>query len=472
MFDLIVRGGRVIDPVSGVDGVRDIAVSDGKVCELAESLEICAAKEVIDASGQWVIPGIIDMHTHVRTHPGHPHAQRMLALAGVTTTLDMAGPLQQILDSIPTSGSGINVAVVEAAREGLTLTSARPDAAERQALLERTLEEGGIGLKLLGGHFPMDLDVAAGFIEEAARANAWIAWHAGNTVHGSDIEGMRDAVECADGRFLHCAHINSYCRGKIRNELDEAMEAVALLKAHPNVFSESYLSPLNGTRLNIVDDRPTSSVTASCLKKMGCTPDRAGMQQAIASSRAGVLIDDGMIGRLAWGEEALHHWLDRGTDVTGCFAVNPAVSRFYLAQAKRDDGTFAVDAFSTDGGSYPRNVIVENGLLLVEFGALTLKEFVWKASGAGARALGLASKGHLAVTADADITVIDPVRRRARATVVGGRTVMVDGVLKGSGTTIICDARGEAKLKKRGIACCVKAPLDAAEIARRTLPAG
>ena len=56
-----------------------------------------------------------------------------------------------------------------------------------------------------------------------------------------------------------------------------------------------------------------------------------------------------------------------------------------------------MDSFSTDGGCYPRNVIVENGLLLVKFGALNLNEYAVKASLNGARALGLKNKGHLSV---------------------------------------------------------------------------
>lgn len=82
----------------------------------------------------------------------------------------------------------------------------------------------------------MDLDISTGFIEAAAQARAWVGWHVGNTVHGSDIEGMRDAVDAADGKFLHIAHINSYCRGKVRPVVDEALEAIELLKSHPQIF--------------------------------------------------------------------------------------------------------------------------------------------------------------------------------------------------------------------------------------------
>ena len=458
MKDLLIAGGRVVDPLNGRDELADVFISDGKVARVAPGLDALGA-DILDARGKVVMPGVIDMHAHMRTVLGHPHAQRMVALAGVTTVLDMAGPLENILESIPTSGSGINIAVVEAAREGLTLKSSRPDAAERRGLIEKTLESGGIGVKLLGGHFPMDLDICAAFIEDAARCSAWVAWHVGNTVHGSNIEGMRDAVEAADGRFLHVAHINSYCRGQVRNEVDESLEAIALLKAHPQIFSESYLSPLNGTRLAVKNGVPTTEVTKTCLRRLGYQPTAEGLQQAILDEKAGVLADDGRIGRLIYGREALDYWKKKQSAVVGSFSVNPAASRFLLAQAKRDDGSFVVDAFSTDGGSYPRNVIVENGLLLVAFGALTMSEFVAKASLAGARALGLPAKGHLSEGADGDVTVVDVPARRAAATVVGGRIIMNEGALLGSGTTIICDARGADALARRGIAHVVKEPL-------------
>ncbi|MCF0253880.1 MAG: amidohydrolase family protein [Duodenibacillus sp.] len=469
MIDLLIRNGRVVDPANGVDGVMDVAVEDGKVAAVGEELAL-AARETLDATGKIVVPGIIDMHTHMRTVEGHPHAQRMLALAGVCTTLDMAGPLDNIVETIPSSGAGVSIAIVEAARAGVTLASARPGAAEREALIERTLERGGIGVKLLGGHFPMDLDVCADFIADAARHGAWVAWHAGSSAHGSDIEGMRDAVACSEGRFLHVAHVNSYCRGQVSNPHDEAMEAIEMLNASPHIFSESYLSDLNGTRFTIKDGAPMSKVTCTCLRKVGCEPTEAGMEKAILLGRAGVLQDTGVIGRLVSGKEGVEVWRAAGTAVAGSFSVNPALSRYLVAQARRPGGAFTVDCFSTDGGCYPRNVIVENGLLLVQFGTITMAEFVVKASLNGARALGLPEKGHLGAGADADVSVLDYERKKAWATVAGGKVIMKAGELLGSGTTIICDARGEAWLKARGVACRVKGPLEPEKIAERWIP--
>lgn len=457
MLDLVIRKGRLIDPANGVDRVCDLGIENGKVAMIEDEITQ-DAKKTIHADGLLVMPGIIDMHTHMRTLDSHPHAQRMVAIKGVCTTLDMAGPNEDILGSIAKSGAGINLATIEAARDGYTLKSNRPDRTEQAAMIEKYLSQGSIGIKLLGGHFPMDLDICAQFIEEAAKQNAWVAWHAGNSTHGSNIEGMKDAVEAAGKNFLHVCHVNSYCRGNVRDEVSESLEAIELLKSHPWLFSESYVSDLNGTRITCKDGVPISKVACTCLKKVGCEPTREGMRRAILLGRCGVCYDDGQTGSLLFGEEGVKYF-DETPDTTGSFSVNPAASRFLVAKTKRDDGTFVVDCISTDGGCYPRNVIVDVGLSLVKFGAITLKEWVMKASWNGARALNLPQKGQLGLGADGDVTIVDVEKQKAYATIVTGNVVMQDGVLMGKGTTIICDERGEKYLKDRGISYIVKGPL-------------
>jgi len=64
MTDLVLRGGRVIDPVSGRDETADIAFGDGKVTGIGPDLPASGAK-IVDARGLLVVPGLIDLHTHV-----------------------------------------------------------------------------------------------------------------------------------------------------------------------------------------------------------------------------------------------------------------------------------------------------------------------------------------------------------------------------------------------------------------------
>lgn len=63
-YDLILKGGHVIDPKNGVDAVRDVAIRDGKIAAVAANLPGAAAK-TIDASGLYVTPGLVDIHVHV-----------------------------------------------------------------------------------------------------------------------------------------------------------------------------------------------------------------------------------------------------------------------------------------------------------------------------------------------------------------------------------------------------------------------
>ena len=63
MFDLLLTGGRVIDPAQNVDDVVDIAFADGRVAAIGRDLG--EASYVRDVSGKIVVPGLIDLHTHV-----------------------------------------------------------------------------------------------------------------------------------------------------------------------------------------------------------------------------------------------------------------------------------------------------------------------------------------------------------------------------------------------------------------------
>jgi dihydroorotase len=63
--DLLIAGGRVIDPAQKLSAVRDVAIADGKIVRIDENIPRAQAKAVLDATGKIVSPGWIDMHVHV-----------------------------------------------------------------------------------------------------------------------------------------------------------------------------------------------------------------------------------------------------------------------------------------------------------------------------------------------------------------------------------------------------------------------
>jgi dihydroorotase len=73
-YDLLLRGGHVIDPRNGIDGPRDVAIWEGRVAAVAEGLDAARARAVVDVSGLYVTPGLVDIHVHVFHSTGMPDA--------------------------------------------------------------------------------------------------------------------------------------------------------------------------------------------------------------------------------------------------------------------------------------------------------------------------------------------------------------------------------------------------------------
>ena len=87
MHDLVLKGGRVIDPAQNIDRVTDVAFADGKVAAIGDGLQ---ARDTRDVSGKIVTPGLIDLHTHLywgATSLG-VEPDPVCARSGVTTIVD------------------------------------------------------------------------------------------------------------------------------------------------------------------------------------------------------------------------------------------------------------------------------------------------------------------------------------------------------------------------------------------------
>lgn len=132
MMKRLIRGGRVIDPSQGIDGVFDLLIADGVIVKIAERIEEADA-EVIDAAGLCVLPGLVDIHCHLRD-PGFEYKEdiatgtRSAAAGGFTSICcmpntspvnDCAAVTRYILERAKTVGSGVNVYPIGAISKGL-----------------------------------------------------------------------------------------------------------------------------------------------------------------------------------------------------------------------------------------------------------------------------------------------------------------------------------------------------------------
>jgi len=88
-YDIVIRGGEVIDPSQGLRKVCDVAVQGNQIAAVEDSIDASGTHQVIDARGQLVVPGLIDLHVHVYPHsPFGLDPDSLCAAGGVTTMLD------------------------------------------------------------------------------------------------------------------------------------------------------------------------------------------------------------------------------------------------------------------------------------------------------------------------------------------------------------------------------------------------
>ena len=95
MFDLLLSGGHLVDPAQGLDGMYDVAISDGKVAAILPAGQPAQARDKINVAGKLVLPGMIDTHAHVFQYVTGRfglEADMCGVHSGVTTLIDQGGP--------------------------------------------------------------------------------------------------------------------------------------------------------------------------------------------------------------------------------------------------------------------------------------------------------------------------------------------------------------------------------------------
>ena len=102
-MSLLIRNGRMLDPASGADRSADVLIKDGTVAKIGEPSSLEAGDgDTIDASGKWILPGLIDIHVHLR-EPGQEYKEDIesgsaAAAAGGFTQMVAMPNTQPVID--------------------------------------------------------------------------------------------------------------------------------------------------------------------------------------------------------------------------------------------------------------------------------------------------------------------------------------------------------------------------------------
>lgn len=237
-YDLVISSGRVIDPETHLDAIRNIGINEGTIVAVSE--EALTGKTVLDAKGAIVAPGFIDYHAHGQNIP----ADRMQAFDGVTTALELESgilPVGPWYDIQKRTGRVINYGVSAAwtyarvsALEGLTpqpnlkwfqdayaLTRWVNDVATDEQtqeilnLVEQGINDGSIGIGINSGYAPgYGYKEVLAVHQLAAKRNVPTFTHIRNLSGvdpNSSVQAYGELISFATGAgsHVHICHLNS-----------------------------------------------------------------------------------------------------------------------------------------------------------------------------------------------------------------------------------------------------------------------
>jgi len=186
-YDLLIKGGRVLDPSVRLDAVRDVAIAGGRIAAI-EPVIAADAAETLDARGKLVVPGLIDIHTHAARDKAGP----ALCLAdGVTGWIDAGSAGADNIDAVVGVAAGspqpgralINIGRAGIIPEGDTLDLARADVgAARAAIAKHRDYVVGVKARLTttvaGDH---DYEVLRRAVDAATPSGVPVMIHMGQT---------------------------------------------------------------------------------------------------------------------------------------------------------------------------------------------------------------------------------------------------------------------------------------------------
>lgn len=259
-YDIVLEGGRVMDPETGLDAVRNVGIREGKIAKISETA--LKGRRVIHASGLVVAPGFIDLHQHGQDLA----SQRVKAFDGVTTALEMEIGVPDVArfleekqgHSVINYGTTASHVAARSLIFGAPLAAgtilpksgpatdqqATPEQIEQiQKRLREELDAGALGIGMGIAYSPgaTRLEIIDMF-RVAAERKLPVYTHmrsAGHVEPGSAIESTEEVIGAAaiTGASLHIVHINSTCL----KDTPECLSLVEGARAHGiDVTTEAY----------------------------------------------------------------------------------------------------------------------------------------------------------------------------------------------------------------------------------------
>jgi len=425
LYDIVLRNGRVLDPASGLDAVRTVAIAGRKIAAI--SPDPLRGRTEIDATGLVIAPGFIDLHSHGQT----PENYRFKAMDGVTTALELEVGVSPVSDwykaregkslihfgasagHIPARMAVMKDSGTLLPRDGAVNRAATADEQRAiEAAVRRDLDEGGLGMGMGIAYTPTAtpdeilslFSLAAGF-----KRPVFVHMRGGNVV-ASIQEVITDAA--VTGVPLHIVHINSAATAK----------------------TPLALQMIDGARARGLD------VTTEAY------PYTASMTEIASAAYTGwEQREPEYFARLLWpatGERLTRESFERYRRQGGFVIQFGNTEEMVRAAIAHPLVMIASDGIIENGKGHPRGAGTFARVLgkyVREDRALSLMDAVRKASLLPAQRLesmspAMRQKGRLAVAADADISVFDPARVIDKATFEnaaqysdGFRFVLVEG---------------------------------------------